>query len=66
MANALVNVLLLLSVIGLVHGATGSIGLEAGIIGAILVCLVVVIGVMILFAGCLWRNPVCCGGQTAA
>ena len=60
------NVLLLLSVLGIVHGATGSIGYEAGIVGAILVCLVAVIGILILFVGCLWRNPVCCGGQTAA
>ena len=66
MANVLVNVLLLLSVIGIVHGTTGSIGYEAGIIGGILVSLVAVIGILILFAGCLWRNPVCCGGQTAA
>lgn len=46
-------------------GATGSVGYEAGIVGAILVCLVGVIGVLILFAACLWRNPVCCGRAEA-
>ena len=40
-------------------GATGTLALEGGIIGAILVCLVAVIGVGIGLGVCLYRNDLC-------
>lgn len=46
--------------------ATGSIGSEAGIVAAVVICLVAVVGVMILFGACLWRNDFCTGGRNAA
>ena len=48
------------------QGATGSVGLEAGIVAAIVICLAAIIGVVILFGACLWRNDVCCGGGAIA
>lgn len=47
-------------------GATGSVGQEAGIIAAIVVCLVAVVGLLILLGACLWRNDFCVGRGTAA
>lgn len=47
-------------------GATGSIGLEAGIIAAIVICLVGIVALVILFGTCLWRNDVCLGGKAVA
>jgi hypothetical protein len=44
-------------------GTTGSIGLEAGIIAAIVICLVAIVGVVVLLIGCLWRNDFCMGGR---
>ena len=43
--------------------ATGSVGLEAGIIAAIVICLVAVVGVVLLFGACLWRNDLCPGAR---
>ena len=48
------------------EGATGSVGLTAGIIAAIVICLVAIVGVVILFGACLWRNDVCFGRTTTA
>ena len=47
-------------------GATGSLGLEAGIIAAIIICLVAVIGILALLGTCLWRNDLCCAGGATA
>ena len=48
-------------------GATGTLGLEGGIIGAILVCLVAVIGIGIGLGVCLYKNDLCnCFGNTGA
>lgn len=45
-------------------GATGTLALEGGIIGAILVCLVAIIGIGIGLGVCLYRNDLCnCFGQ---
>ena len=46
-------------------GATGSLGLEGGIIGAILVCLVAIIGIGIGLGVCLYKNDLCnCFGRS--
>lgn len=47
-------------------GATGSVGLEAGVIAAIVICLVAIVGILILLGACLWRNDFCVGGGAAA
>ena len=46
--------------------ATGSVGLEAGVIAAIVICLVAIVGILILLGACLWRNDFCVGGGAAA
>ena len=48
------------------QGATGSVGLEAGIIAMIVICLAAIIAIIILFGACLWRNDICCGGGANA
>ena len=46
-------------------GATGTLGLEGGIIGAIIVCLVAIIGIGIGLGVCLYKNDLCnCFGST--
>jgi len=46
-------------------GATGTLGLEGGIIGAIIVCLVAVIGIGIGLGVCLYKNDLCnCFGSS--
>ena len=48
-------------------GTTGSIGLEAGIIAGILVCLVAIIGIGLGLGVCLYRNDLIpCFQNTAA
>jgi len=48
--------------------ATGSLGRTAGIIAALVMCFVAIIGIGILLVGCLWRNDMfgCCGGANNA
>jgi len=48
--------------------ATGSLGRTAGILAAIVMCFVAIIGIGILLVGCLWRNDMfgCCGGANNA
>ena len=48
--------------------ATGSLGRTAGIIAAIVMCFIAIIGIGILLVGCLWRNDMfgCCGGANNA
>lgn len=52
-----------------VVGVTGSLGRSAGIIAAIAMCFVALIGITILLIGCVWRNQLfginCCGANTA-
>ena len=49
---------------------TGSLGQTAGIIAAIAMCFVALIGITILLVGCVWRNQLfginCCGVQNTA
>lgn len=45
---------------------TGSIGQAAGIIAAIVICLVAIVGVIVLLGACLWRNDFCIGGGSSA
>ena len=51
-------------------GVTGSLGQTAGIIAAIAMCFVALIGITILLVGCVWRNQLfginCCGAQNTA
>ena len=48
-------------------GATGTLGLEGGIIGAIIVCLVAIIGIGIGLGVCLYKNDLCnCFGRSGA
>lgn len=51
-------------------GVTGSLGQTAGIIAAIVMCLIALIGITILLVGCVWRNQLfginCCGAQNQA
>lgn len=49
-------------------GTTGSIGLEAGIIAGIIVCLVAVIGIGLGLGVCLYRNDLipCCQNSATA
>ena len=47
-------------------GTTGTLGLEAGIIGAVVLCLVAIIGILALLGTCLWRNDLCCAGGATA
>jgi len=51
-------------------GVTGSLGEAAGIIAAITMCLVAIIGISILLVGCVWRNQLfginCCGAVNTA
>lgn len=47
-------------------GVTGSIGLEAGIIAGVCVCLVAVLGILALLGACLWKNDLCCAALQQA
>ena len=51
-------------------GVTGSLGQTAGIIAAIAMCFVAIVGITILLIGCVWRNQLfginCCGAQNTA
>jgi len=48
--------------------ATGSFGRTAGILAALVMCFIAIIGIGILLVGCLWRNDMfgCCGGANNA
>lgn len=47
-------------------GATGSLGLEAGIIAGVCISLIAVIGILALLGTCLWKNDLCCAGRQLA
>lgn len=56
-------VLLAVSLLHGVEATRGTLGLEAGVIGAILVVAVAVIGIGIGLGVCLYRNDLCSCGR---